>query len=241
MDKEREELLRRGAGRYGVELDENKIEQFDRFTDLLLEWNQSLNLTRITEPREIIIKHYLDSLSVLQADIPQGAKVIDVGCGAGFPGIPLLMARTDIQVTFLDSLKKRLNFIDSVLPAIGIQKSRFVCLHSRAEDAGRNPLFREHYDIAVARAVSELRVLAEYCLPLLKKGGLLIAMKGPDSQEEIKRAENAVAVLGGKRERIIDFQLEENDLKRKLILVRKEQKTPGGYPRQTAKMEKKPL
>ena len=232
------EMLRLGAAKYGVELDETALERFDTYASVLCEWNSFMNLTAITEPEEIVKKHFIDSLSLLSAvNIPENSSVIDVGTGAGFPGIPLLIARDDLKVTLLDSTNKRLDFIRKVLEETGLSAD---VVHSRAEDAGRSALYREKYDFAVARAVANLRNLSEYCLPFVKKGGAFAAMKSAKAEEEIREAEKAIRLLGGKTEKTVGFELDGAG-QRTVILIRKISQTPSNYPRPSAKMAKFPI
>jgi len=212
---------------------------FGRYMDILLEWNRKFNLTAITEPDEIIAKHFLDSLC-LSPLIPGGSSVIDVGTGAGFPGVPLLIAAPDLKLTLLDSLGKRVAFLENLLAELGLPAR---CVHARAEDAGRDAAFREQYDFAVSRAVSRLNVLAELCLPFVRVGGGFIAMKGPrgpDMTEEINEAAAALRELGGQIEEIKDAKPGGN-IAHTLIIVRKLSPTPPKYPRRPGKTAKYPI
>lgn len=216
---------------------DKKLEQY---RNLLLEWNEHVNLTAITDPEEIRIKHFEDSLTCLETDLfVPGVKVIDVGTGAGFPGLPLAMARPDISVTLLDSLKKRLLFLDEVIQQT--DTSNAVTVHARAEDGGRDKKLREQFDIVVSRAVSRLSVLCEYTLPYLKVGGTLIAMKGPSAEEELAEAKNAISVLGGGEARLQKTTLEDESLSHCLVLIKKVRPTPTTYPRKAGTPTKNPL
>ena len=208
-------LLINGASELNITLNEIKANQFMSFMDMLIETNKSLNLTAITEPEDVITKHFLDSLTACPF-IPVGASVIDVGCGAGFPGLPVKIAREDISLTLLDSLNKRLAFIESVLAVNNITGAK--CVHARAEDGGRDKAHREKYDVALSRAVANMAVLCEYCLPLVKVGGCMIALKGPDCDEEIKAAQNAIKLLGGKLKTAKEYDLADAG-KRTLIVI----------------------
>lgn len=231
-------LLFSGALDCGVELDEEALERFDTYASELVRWNTFMNLTAIKEPEEIVKKHFIDSLSLLSAvEIPQEASLIDVGTGAGFPGIPLLIARNDLKVTLLDSTNKRLEFIREVLSKTGLSAE---VVHARAEDSGRDEKYREKYDFATARAVSNLRDLCEYCLPFVKKGGYFVPMKSAKTEEEIALAEKAIKVLGGKTERVASFNLDGAGA-RTVLLIRKISQTPPTYPRASAKMAKFPI
>lgn len=220
---------------YGLNITENMQKQFDKYTELLLEYNQKFNLTAIVNPDEIKIKHYLDSLTGAEF-ISENASVIDVGSGAGFPAIPLKIYRNGLKITMLDSLNKRVNFLNLVVKTLGLSDANAV--HFRAEDAGKTEL-RESFDFAVARAVADMAVLSEYTLPFVKLGGKLIAYKG-DVDEELKNAERALKILGGKLEKVNKFTLPDGS-KRSIIIVEKVAKTPVKYPRGQNKPRLKPL
>lgn len=188
-----------------ISLSLSQLEQLDRYAQLLVEWNQKMNLTAITDPEGILIKHFLDSiLPFTLVPLPQGALLIDVGTGAGFPAIPLLIWRPDLQITLLDSLKKRLTFLEAALSACGLAAQ---VIHCRAEDGGRRPDLREQFDLATARAVANLRELSEYCLPYIKPGGMFYALKGGDAAAEIRGAEKAIHLLGGRLGESISYSL----------------------------------
>jgi 16S rRNA (guanine527-N7)-methyltransferase len=222
----------------GVTLAQSQLEQFDLYAETLLEWNQKINLTAIVKPEEILIKHFVDSVMLLTVtDIAQGACVIDVGAGAGFPSIPAKIVRPDIRLTLLDSLNKRIVFLKELSTLLGQDNA---CIHFRAEEAGRNPLYRERYDLALARAVAHLRELSEYCLPFVKLGGTFAALKGGDIDAEMRESEKAVKLLGGKIERISRFELPDAG-KRSIILIKKISQASTKYPRPHAKISKNPL
>ena len=232
------DLLKESALKFGIELDDVSLNRFDTYARLLVEWNEKINLTAITEPDEIVIKHFTDSLTIFSyVDIPQGAKVIDVGTGAGFPGLAMLIARPDIELTLIDSTNKKLNVIRDILENIGLSAN---VVHIRAEVSGQDKAFREQYDFATARAVANLRDLSEYCLPFVKVGGSFISMKSAKTPEEIEQAETAIRVLGGKIEKIDSFDLFDCG-ERTIIYVKKISSTPGKYPRPSAKMAKFPI
>ena len=240
MDQELNGLLLKGAAVFGVELDDAAVAGFDAYTAELLEWNRVMNLTAITEPREIVIRHYIDSLSLLScAELPKGSSLADVGSGAGFPGIPVKLARRDIRLTAIDSLNKRVRFLQAVTEKLGL--AQVDCLHLRAEEACRKPELRGHFDVVTARAVAALPVLAEICLPLLKRRGVFLAMKGPDAGKEAGEAKSAVALLGGEIEDIRQFTLPFSDAGRTIIVIRKTGPTKEIYPRISAKIAKNPL
>jgi len=232
------QVLLREAERIGQPLSDTQTSYFVRYARLLVEWNQKINLTAITEPDGIARLHFVDSLLLRCAIEPiENAKVIDVGTGAGFPGIPLKIMRPDIELTLLDSLNKRILFLEEVSKELG-QKN--ICIHSRAEEAGQNDKYREQYDIATARAVASLNQLAEYCLPFIKTGGYFIALKGPGYEEEMKQAEQAVKELGGQYEKACPFTLADGT-QRGLVVVKKISQTPTKYPRMGGKIKKSPL
>lgn len=231
-------LVKTECKKTGIELSDYQAEQFERYYNLLLDWNEKINLTRITEKSEVALKHFADSLTLLNYyDIPQGAKLIDVGTGAGFPGIPLKIARPDIELTLLDSLNKRLIFLDEVCARLDIDAN---LVHSRAEDGGRNPKLRESFDLVVSRAVAGLNVLSEYCLPFVKVGGAFTPMKGPDAESEISEAESAIKLLGGKLSAANSFTLGSAG-GRTIVVIDKVRSTPQKYPRHGSKIKSKPL
>lgn len=234
------ELLAKGAKEFGLQIAPSQMEQFQSYARLLEEWNRVMNLTTITEPTEVVRRHFLDSLSVMKySALPENAKLVDVGTGAGFPGLPLKIMLPGLRVTFLDSLNKRLEFLTAVTEQLNITGTR--CVHSRAEDAGRSPSLREHFDVATARAVAGLRVLAELCLPLVKPGGCFIAMKGPDAAQETEEAQKAVKLLGAEIEKVEAFALPGTDMSRTIIVIKKTGHTPKTYPRTNAKIKASPL
>ena len=233
-------LLLRCTQEMGLMLTEEQVDQFFLYRQLLLSWNEKMNLTAITDPTEVVLKHFADCLSLLpQAKLPQGAKVIDVGTGAGFPGIPIKIARPDLSLTLLDSLQKRITFLDEVVQSLGL--TNVTLYHSRAEDGGRNPALREQFDGCVARAVASLPVLAEYCLPFLKVGGVFVALKGPDAQKEWQESQKALKVLGGGAGQVLPVQVPFTDLSHCLVVVEKTHQTPKTYPRKAGTAAKKPI
>lgn len=223
---------------FEINVDEDAFSRLDTFAEMLIETNKSFNLTAIKEPDDVTVKHFADCLSIFKyVDIPENAKIIDVGTGAGFPGLVLKLYRPDIQMTFLDSTKKRLGFIENVLNECGIKGD---ILHMRAEEAAQLSKYREKYDFATARAVAALPVLSEYCLPFVKVGGSFVSMKSAESNEEISEAKKAINILGGKIEEDILFDLVEN-MPRRIIRIKKNSQTPTKYPRPSAQISKKPL
>ena len=223
---------------FELPLTEQQAEQLDKYAQLLVEWNEKINLTAITEPKDIVVKHFVDSLLLTKAiELPQGASLIDVGTGAGFPSVPVTVLRSDINLTLLDSLNKRLVFLTELCKEIGVTST---CVHARAEDGGKDKKYREKYDFACARAVASLRNLSEYCLPFVKVGGAFIALKGPDWKEELAEAKNAIGTMGGKVEKVEEFTLPDES-KRAILVIRKISQTPPQFPRTAAKMAKKPI
>jgi len=239
LNNEEVQLLKSGVGEFGINLSEDNIIAFQKFTALLLEWNEFMNLTAITDSREIVNKHYVDSLSLLKyVDIPIGATLADVGCGAGFPCVPLKIVREDIVITCIDSLNKRIKFLSTLLDTLGIEGDT---LHIRAEEAGRQKGSRGFFNVVTARAVANLPSLAEYCLPLVKQGGIFIAMKGPDGEREAETARKAIKELGGCLKEVHSFILPNTDMQRTLIVISKIGQTPERYPRQFVKISKEPI
>lgn len=232
-------LLQNYIKDYKITLTENQYEQFQKYFELLAEWNEKMNLTAITDESGVALKHFADSLSLLNfVDIPQNSTLADVGTGAGFPGVVLKIARPDIKLTLIDSLNKRLVFLNEVCSQLGIDAE---LIHSRAEDGARDEKLRESFDFAVSRAVARMNVLSEYCLPYVKVGGAFCAMKGAQANEEFKESLNAIITLGGKLEKKYFFELPENGGERAIAVVRKVKNTPQKYPRQSGKIKAKAL
>lgn len=241
IDKQR---LIRYAAQIGVDLSAEAADKCDAYAALLVEWNQNINLTAITDPEGMLIKHFLDSVSALTY-MPAGPfSLIDVGTGAGFPGVPLALCRSDIRLTLLDSLQKRLTFLDALCQKLALPVT---LIHARAEEGGRKPDLREQFDVATARAVAALPVLSEYCLPFIKPGGRFVALKGPDTAQEMEKAVRAIPLLGGQIAADHLLQLPADPaysgekVARRLILVDKIARTPQKYPRPSAKIAKHPL
>lgn len=210
-------------------------EKFSLYCGLLQEWNQRMNLTAITDDEGVAVKHFLDSVLPLTLwEVPQGARLIDVGTGAGFPAIPMKLIRQDLDITLLDSLQKRLDFLGAVCGGLGISAGR---VHLRAEDAGRSKEHRERYDVAVSRAVAGMGLLAEYCLPLLRVGGVMLAMKGSGGRAEAREGRSAVEACGGRVCEIKEYTLPNGD-HRSLVVVEKARETPERYPRTAAQLAK---
>lgn len=233
------DLLQNYIKDYKITLTENQYEQFQKYFELLVEWNGKMNLTAITDESGVALKHFADSLSLLNfVDISQNSSLADVGTGAGFPGVVLKIARPDIKLTLIDSLNKRLVFLNEVCSQLGIDAE---LIHSRAEDGARDEKLRESFDFAVSRAVARMNVLSEYCLPYVKVGGAFCAMKGAQANEEFKESLNAINTLGGKLENKYFFELPENGGERAIAVVRKVKNTPQKYPRQSGKIKAKAL
>ncbi len=224
---------------FGVELDDIKIKQLNLYGNLLLSWNEKINLTAITEPTAVLYKHFYDCILLLKhLKVENGASLIDVGTGAGFPGMVVKIVRPDIKVTLLDSLNKRLVFLNEVIGELSLEGIETV--HLRAEEAGKNKVFREKYDIATARAVAALPVLLEYCAPLVRVGGRFIAMKGPSAESEAEQSQGAAKVLGVTQPDIICETLTGNE-QRAFVFFKKISQTPPKYPRKFNEISKQPL
>ena len=222
----------------GITYTDRQVEQFEIYAKTLVEWNEKMNLTAITDPVGIAQKHFLDSALLLQkVSVKEGASLIDVGTGAGFPSVPCAILRSDIKLTLLDSLNKRITFLTELSKEIGVSSK---CIHARAEEGGRQADLREKYDVATARAVAHMRELSEYCLPFVKVGGIFAALKGPDLEQELNEAKNAIKQLGGRIERVEEYALPDGD-RRTLVVIKKISQTPTKFPRPSAKIKKQPL
>lgn len=233
------EKIAPACAEFGAGLTPEIIRRLNIYGSLLLEWNNKLNLTAITEPEQVLYKHFYDCILFLKnVRVPQNARLIDVGTGAGFPGLVLKIVRPDIEATLLDSLNKRLVFLTEVIAELGLKA--ISTLHMRAEDAGKSRQLRESFDIACARAVAALPVLSEYCLPLVRKGGLFVAMKGPSAAEEAVLSANAAEMLGAGQPDIICETLTGNE-QRAFVIFKKISQTPTKYPRKPADISKQPL
>ena len=233
IDKER---LRSLALQSGIVLDQTALDRFDTYADLLVEWNGKMNLTAITEPEEIEVKHFLDCLMLPKYfDLSNTKTVIDVGAGAGFPSVPLLIYNPDLCLTMMDAINKRLTFLDTAIHAIGLEAN---LVHARAEDSGQDKNYREMFDLATARAVAPMNVLAEYCLPFVKVGGYFVALKG--SNDDTEHAKDAIATLGGEVVSNVSYKLNGTE-PRSIVVVKKISQTPTQFPRKAKKISAKPL
>lgn len=233
-------LLKNEVERLEIMLDDKALERFDTFAEMLVDWNTRINLTAITDPFEIVYKHFADSMLALAAvNVPQGASFIDVGTGGGFPGLPLLIARPDLHGVMLDSTLKKLMFVDHVLNRLDLNNNGRT-LHMRAEEAGIKVQLRNRFDFCFSRAVANLRELSEYCLPLTKVGGTFVALKSAKAQEEIDGAKEAIRILGGEIVEVKQFFLSDMG-ERNLVVIKKVSPTPPKYPRASAKISKEPL
>ncbi len=221
--------------KYGLILDEIKYEKLNKYAEFLVEYNLNVNLTALTEPQDILYKHFIDSIMLTEyVDIPENSAIIDVGTGAGFPSVPLKIFRDDIKLTLLDSLAKRVTFLEKLCDLLEIEAE---AVHGRAEDIAKMPEYREKFDFSCARAVANLSTLSEYCIPFVKKNGSFISMKGPN--EDVKSAENAIKILGGEIASDIEYEVESD--KRRIITIKKISQTPPKYPRNSGQIKKKPL
>ena len=230
------DILKSGSVELGCELSDLQIDKLVRYYELLVEWNEKINLTAITEEEDVATKHFLDSMSAISTGYVKG-RTIDVGCGAGFPGLVLKIAKPEIELTLLDSLNKRINFLKTVCEELEIRDIDFV--HSRAEDGARR--MREQFDTVVSRAVANMTVLSELCIPFLKIGGRFLALKGPLAEQELKDAKRAISILGGEVESVFEAKIPHTDLSHKIIVVKKVRHTPMQYPRKAGIVTKNPI
>ncbi len=221
-----------------IMFNEEQYKKFYKYMNLLLEWNEKINLTAITNKEDIILKHFIDSLTISKY-IDKNSKLIDVGTGAGFPGIPIKIYRDDLEITLLDSLNKRVNFLNEVIKELKLEN--IVAIHGRAEEIGRNKKYREYFDVATSRAVANLSTLSEYLVPFVKEDGIIISMKGDNIEEEQEEAKRAIKVLGANIKKIDKFELPKSDIKRSLVILKKVEKTPIKYPRKPGTPAKEPI
>ena len=223
-----------------IHLNEKQVYQFIKYYEMLIETNKVMNLTAITDFDEVIDKHFVDSLALIQAiDLNKELKVIDIGTGAGFPGIPLKIAFPELDILLLDSLNKRIHFLNQVISELGLENIQTI--HGRAEDFGKNPLYREKFDLCVSRAVANLSTLSEYCVPFVQVDGYFISYKSGKVQEELDASRHAVDILGGKVEKCLNYALADTDMERSLVVIHKLKPTKKAYPRKAGKPSKEPL
>jgi len=234
------DILNKSSNNVGLDFNEKKYEQFMKYKDLIQEWNEKINLTAIKEDEEIVKKHFIDSIKVFKFQELNSAKdIIDIGTGGGFPGIPMKIIKPEINIVLLDSLNKRIKFLNEVISQLGLEKIK--AIHGRAEDFAREVLYREKFDVAVSRAVANLTVLSELCIPYVKVGGYFVAMKGPAVEEEIKLSKNAIRMLGGQIEHIEKVEIEDSDFNHNLVIIKKIAHTHKLYPRKAGMVTKNPL
>ena len=233
-------LFEKGLEELGITLSQDQKKQFITYYEYLVEKNKVMNLTAITEYEEVILKHFLDSLACVKAvDMSKVNRIMDIGTGAGFPGVPLKIAFPHLEACLLDSLKKRVNFLEETFQLLKLEN--ITAIHGRAEEYAKNRQYRETYDLCVSRAVSNLATLSEYCLPYVKTGGYFISYKSGTVQEEVEQAQNAVRILGGKIQDVVYFQLPDSEIQRSLVVIEKIKTTPGRYPRKAGTPLKEPL
>lgn len=232
-------ILKTGFEELGLNYTKEIENNFMLYKDLLVEWNKKINITRIEKDEDIYIKHYLDSVILLNSKIKKDAKIIDIGTGGGFPGFPLKIVNNDFRLTLLDSLRKRTNFLNLVANELGFDDIEV--LHGRAEDFGRNKIYREKYDLCVSRAVASLNILSEFCLPFVKENGYFVAYKSENITEEMDSSQNAIKKLGGKIEDIKEIKIPNSSIIRKLVFIKKVNETPNIFPRKAGTPAKKPL
>lgn len=238
LKEEFSEKIKEYMNKINIEISDKQIEKFFDYMNLLLEWNEKINLTAITEPEDIILKHFVDCATILKY-IKDEDKIIDIGTGAGFPGIPLKILNEKLDITLMDSLNKRINFLNEIINKLDLKN--IVAIHARAEELARNKEYREKFDIATSRAVANLSTLSEYMLPFVKKNGMVISMKGSNIEEEVKNAKKAIKILGGEIEKIDNFNLANTNNIRNIITIKKVVKTPREFPRKAGKPSKEPI
>lgn len=232
------QLLKSQTNALRIDMAKEQLKKFYDYMQMLRQWNENINLTAIIEPKDILQKHFIDSLTIMPY-ITKNARVVDVGTGAGFPAIPIKIADDTLQITLIDALNKRLNFLKEVIDQLDISNVQIV--HTRAEDAGKNKALRENFDIAVSRAVAPMQVLVEYLLPLVKVGGQCICMKGSNIEEELKDSKKAISILGGEIEQVVNFDLPNSDIARNVVVIKKIAQTPIKYPRKPGTPAKDPI
>lgn len=238
MNKEALEVFINQLNEYGFEVNDNQINQFNHYYELLVEWNEKINLTAITEYEDVLMKHFLDSVSIIKAiDMSEISSLIDIGTGAGFPGIPIKIMFPNISVTLLDSLNKRIYFLNTVIDELSLQD--IYTIHGRAEDFARDVKYRENFDLCVSRAVANLSTLSELCIPFVKVNGYFVSYKSDKSNDEINNANNAISILGAKIINTVNFNISDNG--RSLVVISKIKSTNKKYPRKAGTPSKEPL
>jgi len=239
-NKDPRQMLVSGCKNFDIHLTEEQVDKFFAYYELLIEWNGKMNLTTITELEDVIVKHFIDSLSICKyVDIEDEDTIIDVGTGAGFPGIPIKIVYPNVKITLVDSLNKRVKFLDEVIKQLKLKNIETI--HARVEDLAHDIDHRQSYDYCMSRAVANLAALTEYCLPFIKVGGQLLALKGPSISEEIENSGEAIKILGGVLSNLEFFDIPYSDLKHNLVIIDKELDTPLKFPRKTVKIKKSPL
>lgn len=240
MNREENKILTEGCRYFEISLNEQQTGQFMKYYELLAEWNSFMNLTTITEKDEVMQKHFVDSLALVKAvDLNKCGRLMDVGTGAGFPGIPLKIAFPCVEVVLLDSLNKRVKFLNEVISQLGL--TGITAVHGRAEDYAKDMLYREQFDLCVSRAVANLASLSEYCVPFTKTGGLFISYKSGEVDQELQEAKKAVYLMGGQQKEVVKFRLPDSDIDRSLVVIEKVNRTPKKYPRKSGLPTKEPL
>ena len=239
MEFERfEKSLREKVEKLGIELNDYQVKQFYNYMKLLIEWNKKINLTAIIDPEDIILKHFIDSLTIAKY-INEKDKIADIGTGAGFPGIPIKILNPENEMLLVDSLNKRIKFLEMVIQEDKLKNIKV--LHGRAEEIGRNKAYRGNFDVVTSRAVAKLNILLEYMLPLLKLGGKCICLKGPNIEEELEEARNAIKILGGQIDKIEQMELPYSDNRRNIIIIKAVKQSPNKYPRKPGTPTTSPL
>jgi 16S rRNA (guanine527-N7)-methyltransferase len=234
------DVMEKACKKVGLNFDEDKYNKFMKYKEMIQEWNEKINLTTITEDSEIVQKHFIDSINIFNFKFLKNSKnLIDVGSGAGFPGLPIKIVNSDIEVVLLDSLNKRVNFLNEVIKELDLKDIKTI--HGRAEDFGKDKEYREKFDIATSRAVANMTVLSEFCMPYVKVGGYFLALKGPSIEQELKDSRNAIGTLGGKIQDIIKVDMEDSEMNHNLVVIKKMRATDMRYPRKAGMVTKKPI